>query len=514
MGTNRTLVLVDGKRVQPMNAALVVDLNTIPAAAIESVEVITGGAAAVYGADAIAGVVNLILKKDFKGATFDVQYGITEEGDGKELQLSGLLGADIADGRGNVMMGFNYADRGIIKSKDREYIREGWNDPNTVSMGNQAMGESPLVAFNPGSANLPTAWSAALYRVNQDGTVFDEEHPLDSAHPYTGPLWGDSGYKITPEGNLTYLNRDLVYLQLPLERYSMFGSGNFDLNDKIEFYMDLRYSENKALAIANQQQFFDIWGIQVPYNQAYDDPDSPTFGQGPDGFAHHPVPAELADLLNSRPDPDAPWSLEQNMRYLPPYETLTTSNVFQISGGLRGEFGSGYTEDWTWDVYYSHGKSTINVQQHEGFTQLRRSQQIFEADQYGKNFSDGYATSVIATCESGIPVFNEDGSVNTSSYISQDCADYMTLRMNTSLLWNRMFLKPTCRAVFLNCPGPGRFSLRRVSIIAKKISDLIPIRVLTPTRNSRGRWQYFVTSACRRKHRCKRNLCGTFNPGA
>ena len=67
LGTNRTLVLVDGKRVQPINSMLVVDLNTIPSAAIESVETITGGAAATYGADAIAGVVNLILRKDFRG---------------------------------------------------------------------------------------------------------------------------------------------------------------------------------------------------------------------------------------------------------------------------------------------------------------------------------------------------------------------------------------------------------------------------------------------------------------
>jgi outer membrane receptor protein involved in Fe transport len=167
------------------------------------------------------------------------------------------------------------------------------------------------------------------------------------------------------------------------------------------------------------------------FNQKYNDPDSPDFGQWLAGFAHHPVPAELADMLNARSNPDANWTLEQAMYYLPPYETLTTGNVYQISGGLRGEFGSGFTEDWTWDMFYSHGKSTINVQQLEGFTHHSRSQQIYEANQYGKNFSDGYFISTIATCKSGIPVFNADGSVNTSSYVSQDCADYMTIRMNT-----------------------------------------------------------------------------------
>jgi len=439
LGTNRTLVLVDGKRVQPINAALVVDLNTIPAAAVESVEVITGGAAAVYGADAIAGVVNLILKKDFEGASFDAQYGITEEGDGKELQLSGLLGADLADGRGNVTMGFSYADRGIIQGKDREFIRDGWKDPGTYSAGFQALGLSKLISYSPDPYNPPAAgWGANQYRIDQNSNVFDEENPLDPAHPYTGPIGYDSGFKISPvDGALTYFNKDINYLQLPLERYSIFGSGRFSLNDNIEFYMDLRYSENQVLAIANQQQYFDIWAMQIPYNHLYDDPDAADFSNPPPPagpfdtpIALHPVPAALADLLNSRPNQDAPWTMEQAMHYLPPYQTLTTGNVYQVSGGLRGKFGSGFTEDWTWDLYYSHGKSTINVQQLEGFTYLPRSQQIYEADQYGKGFSGAYPVSVIASCTSGIPVFNEDGSVNDSSYASQDCADYMTLRMN------------------------------------------------------------------------------------
>ena len=81
---NRNLVLIDGRRVQPVNGLLVVDINTIPSAAIDRVEVITGGAAAVYGADAIAGVVNFILKKDFEGVEFGIQTGISEEGDGDE----------------------------------------------------------------------------------------------------------------------------------------------------------------------------------------------------------------------------------------------------------------------------------------------------------------------------------------------------------------------------------------------------------------------------------------------
>src|SRR6185369_5030471 len=101
LGTNRNLVLVDGRRPQPANASLVVDVNTIPAAAIQSVEVITGGASATYGPDAMAGVVNFILKKNFQGLSLDLQTGRTQEGDGEETRVSALMGTNFAEGHGN-----------------------------------------------------------------------------------------------------------------------------------------------------------------------------------------------------------------------------------------------------------------------------------------------------------------------------------------------------------------------------------------------------------------------------
>ena len=90
IGANRTLVLVDGRRAQPANASLVVDLNTIPSAAIERVETITGGASAVYGADALAGVVNFVLEDDFEGVDMDFQTSGTAEGDGEETRFTTL----------------------------------------------------------------------------------------------------------------------------------------------------------------------------------------------------------------------------------------------------------------------------------------------------------------------------------------------------------------------------------------------------------------------------------------
>jgi iron complex outermembrane receptor protein len=209
LGTNRNLVLIDGRRVQPVNGNLLVDLNTIPSIAIQSVEAISGGAAAVYGADAISGVVNLILKKNFQGAQFDAQYGVTQRGDGEQYQFSALLGANYGDGRGNVMFGGNYAFRGDVNGRDRAWVREGWNDPLTSAGG--VPGASGLSTFRctrgpagapgncPASIFLPIN-NGSAYLIDQNGAVFDPNDPLNPAHPYTGPVGGESGFKINPNG--------------------------------------------------------------------------------------------------------------------------------------------------------------------------------------------------------------------------------------------------------------------------------------------------------------------------
>ena len=103
LGASRGLVLLDGRRAQPVNAAMTVDINTLPAAAIADVEVISGGAAATYGPDAMAGVVNFKLRRDFEGVSVNYQTGFTDVGDGEETRIDALIGVSDASGRGNVM---------------------------------------------------------------------------------------------------------------------------------------------------------------------------------------------------------------------------------------------------------------------------------------------------------------------------------------------------------------------------------------------------------------------------
>lgn len=474
LGTNRSLVLVDGRRVQPINGNLVVDLNTIPAAAIQSVEVITGGAAAVYGADAISGVVNLILKKNFEGAQLDAQYGITQQGDGEEYQISALLGSNYADGRGNVQFGANYARRGVIRSRDRDWVRAGWNDPGTSAGSAGTAGglsqfecQAPGPFTGPGNCPPPGVFDlelgATIWGIDQNGNLFDVNDPQNPAHPYTGPLGGESGFKINPDGSLGYNDRSSGRLSLPLERWSIFASTNYDLTGQVELFTEARFSENSVSATGTHVALWNIWSIEVPYNAQYDDPASPDFGQGGPGFAHHPVSAQLAQLLNQRVSLDpafdpltAPWQYNGSVDWVPPYRTDTTSNVFQFIAGLRGKLP---VKDWSWEVYGSHGKSSVNAHLPESFLSHPKVQQLFDQDQYGRGWINPAIIAAAGLCTSGLPIFSPDGSVNNTPSVSQDCADYVTLRMNNVATIKQQVAEATVQGTLLDIwAGPLQFA--------------------------------------------------------
>src|SRR5690606_37051555 len=144
------LVLLDGRRAQPVNAAMVVDVNTIPSAAIADIEVITGGAAATYGPDAMAGVVNFKLKRAFEGVSINYQTGTTQAGDGAETRADVLVGSNLGD-RGNIMFSVSYADREPAWQRNRDFYVDGWHDPGTP--GNFPRIDYP--SYTPVANNLP-----------------------------------------------------------------------------------------------------------------------------------------------------------------------------------------------------------------------------------------------------------------------------------------------------------------------------------------------------------------------
>jgi iron complex outermembrane receptor protein len=464
LGLNRNLVLIDGRRVQPANGQLVVDLNTIPAAAIDRIEIVTGGAAAVYGADAIAGVVNVILKKDFQGAQVNVQSGITQDKDGAESAVSGLFGAAFADGRGSVVLGADYLKRDGAMSKHHSWVVSGWNDPGTMGgdLGSSNLSQLVTPAGCCASFPLPPGGS---YEIDQNGHVFNPQRPQDPTHPYTGPIGGSSGFKLNPDGSLGFNDQEHSYLQLSLERYSLFGSGHLKLNDDIDVFTQVHYANTYTIARGPTSSLSDVWSPTIPYNHLYDDPSSPLFGKAPASAALHPVPAEIAALLNQRASQDAPWTYAGGLDYPDGggLETDTTTDLYQIIGGLNGHIKV-KDDNWNWTLSVSHGSTSVSAYQPKGFVSLPRLQNLFNANQYGANFDVSQLprfvpVAVTGHCTSGLPIFNTNGSVNNTPSVSEDCSDYVTLRMNSVTNLEQNIFEATVTGTLLNMKsGPLLFA--------------------------------------------------------
>ncbi|MFM1886502.1 MAG: hypothetical protein RL026_1659 [Pseudomonadota bacterium] len=409
LGPNRNLVLVDGRRPQPANATLVVDINTIPQGAIQGVEVITGGASAVYGPDAIAGVTNFILKKDFEGLDIDTHYGTTEQGDGTEKRISALMGMNSADGRGNVMISVDWTKRDGVFQRDREFYVNGWRDNRNPggdfpqAPGLATGGNAGLPTNNPSAAALCGVVGVALsatggcsvadVRFNNDGSAFAPGAGLNLAG-YTGPLGALDAGRFTMVNRMANGNFDqkytTQYASTPLERHSLFMKGRYDLTDNTTAFIQASYSNNEVLTRGNLAPAVTVWSVPVPR----------------DGRT---LPAELNQLLDSRPNPAAPWALFQVLDWFGPLKSTNTSNVWQIMAGLQGKMP---IKDWTWEAYYSRGDTSTLA---ETVTpSLQRYAALINAPDFGKNaVIKSPPAGVLAgrgyelRCTSGLPVFNE-----------------------------------------------------------------------------------------------------------
>ena len=136
-GGGRTLVLVNGRRhIGGSNGSSTVDLSMIPTALVERIEVVTGGASAVYGSEAIGGVVNFIFKDDYEGATIEGRYGSSQPGGATEKDISMLAGRNFANDKGNATFYLGYSDRGILRSAQRELSASDANNSSFGPKGN------------------------------------------------------------------------------------------------------------------------------------------------------------------------------------------------------------------------------------------------------------------------------------------------------------------------------------------------------------------------------------------
>jgi len=275
LGQNRALVLIDGKRAVPFSFRNAVDVNSIPAGLIESVEVLTGGAAAVYGADAVAGVVNFVLDDDFEGLELGLSYEFPEDG-GELLNLDAIFGSEFQDGRGHVTGYIGWAEREGLLAGDRAFTAA-----------------TPTVIAGEGG-NFTDVTSGNFFAFDENGAFTTERQTVD----------------VTPER----------YLIQPLERISGGVFVNYDLfEDSVELYARSTYTQVRITGAGSTGQTPLVVNEEVTITD-----DNPF------------LPAQAAALLTFDGNGEAQVNVERNLG-LGLQETETVRNTMQLMVGLRGD---------------------------------------------------------------------------------------------------------------------------------------------------------------------------------
>ena len=253
LGEIRTLVLLDGRRSVGSTVTGLVDINTFPQALIRSVEVVTGGASATYGSDAVAGVVNFILDKKFEGVRLSADSGITTYGDGFNYSLSAAGGMPFAAGRGHVLLSAELAHRDGIFQVDREWNQRGFRtiqNPNYTPTNGQPLN---LVRFNTGSSN---ALPGGIINASTGGTP----NRLRGIYFGQGGSVNQFNYgtinsnSLTTGGDFALAdNSRNIGLDPEEDRHGVFGRVSFELAPWIEVFAQASYNRQESLFNAGPQ---------------------------------------------------------------------------------------------------------------------------------------------------------------------------------------------------------------------------------------------------------------------
>lgn len=326
LGTTRTLVLVNGRRWVSFDTNQIVDLNTIPSFLLDSVDVVTGGASAVYGSDAMAGVVNFNLKQ-VEGLEMGGQYSITEEGDGARYQIYGAIGTSFDDGRGNATVYAEYYNRKSVFQGDRDF--------SFFALGGETFGLN-LLQF--GSSTLPNGVIRYFGDGDRTGTDFAANNAV---------VFDDTPGDFRTRTGDTYNYAPVNYLQIPQERYLMGGYADYEFTDGHTAYTEVTYVNNRVQQELAATPVTGTFNVNLATIQPF---------LTPGDFA------QIQQLNNTETDGDPDnisLFLQRRTIETGPRNSLDERNAFRVLAGVRGDI----TDNLFYDAYYSYSRTrNANVQ--------------------------------------------------------------------------------------------------------------------------------------------------------
>ena len=357
LSANRTLVLVDGERFvgstvangggTSQTSADAVDLSLLPTSIVLRTEIVTGGASASYGSDAVAGVVNVILDNKLTGFKGQAQYSETQYGDSIEYQASAAYGADFMGGKGHFVVSGEYVDNQGVNSRldnGRSWSTQQ-NLPASVS--------NPCPIGSPVSKTCPTGGNglpATVVSTNAENATYAVGGLIAS-----GPLAGmvfNTPNAISPFQYGYYLGKgagmaggqgpnsfnEYFKFEAPITHYSLYGHGNYDFSDSLTGHVSVTYGDSRSSTPTIQPRWITLSGA-AGSSTLYIQPGNAFLPTGvPGGF--------YLGLLD-----DA---------YGPAVQS-TERSTFRISAGLDGKFNLIGDKPWTWNAYYQYGQANYSL---------------------------------------------------------------------------------------------------------------------------------------------------------
>jgi outer membrane receptor protein involved in Fe transport len=422
-GPTRNLTLVNGRRFAIFGPEQVTDLNTIPTALIERTEVVTGGSSAVYGSDAITGVVNFIMKDDFEGVKVGGQYGFDSSTSTPTFSTDLTVGGNFAEGRGNAVVSLNYYKReGFTRDERGDWAAlpygEGcvtadtWSDsligtPNGSNAANCENSGGRMGFVFSGSGDIPNGRfvltpaqlaasqaqlaAAGLAGLGSNGFTFNDAGAQGSQRLVNRPA---------DDFNLTQFN----YLQVPQERWMLNAFTHYDFAPKATGYLEFHFSNNRVdqqLTQANIGGDF-LFNTNNPYLDANmratlvaldaAETGPRTLQQGPIAYTTTPNDG-LAILTAGR-----------RLVELPFRHNVDDHNVWRVAMGMKGDLGDvsdKFLRNLSYDVYYTFSRSEDSSRQEGAASRSRYAAALLSsggnapvANIFGQNLSDAAVNAI------------------------------------------------------------------------------------------------------------------------
>ena len=404
IGSNRTLTLINGRRVVssnlpslfgPGSPGLQVDLNIIPSILVDRIDTVSIGGAPIYGSDAIAGTVNLIVKDRFKGAQFQTQSGITEQGDGFRYNVAGVVGKDFFDGRANITAAVSYDSEKGIRGADRQHIRDNIGTLNNCTGAGPVPANdgrlNPNIKCNNGAADGVPA--RILFRdlhspyLSTGGVILD-----DNTGDFTGFQFGPGGslVPVADVGNLTgffgtggntYQTSDQTQVTSDLKRFSANLFAHYDLAPAATLYFEGLYYSARAREL----------GTSPSFNSFVFDPDV----SGGLSFDTATVPfISAATRQTLLAQGVTQFNVSRSNEDLFDQSAASRTDLKRFVGGVRGDFDA-IGRKFHYDVSANYGINRI-----ENYSQSINQQRFINA----VSFRQGPNGTAVCTLTPTIPV--------------------------------------------------------------------------------------------------------------